>query len=97
MKGSPEIVGGPPNPFRLYNTADNVHEWCSDWYGKDYYRFSPQKDPLGPLSGVRRTSRGGSWRHQVKVMRSSARSALNPCFRYTDYGFRIARAIENRD
>jgi formylglycine-generating enzyme len=96
MEGGPEIVGGPPNAFGLYNMADNLHEWCSDWYGKDYYRFSPQKDPMGPPAGVRRASRGGSWRHHVKVTRSSARSAINPSFRYTDYGFRIARTIEDR-
>jgi formylglycine-generating enzyme required for sulfatase activity len=92
LEGGPEIVGGPPNGFGLCNMADNVHEWCSDWYGRDYYTLSPPKDPQGPESGVRRTSRGGSWRHHVKVTRSSARSAIDPCFRYADYGFRIARS-----
>ncbi len=88
--GGPEIVGGPPNAFGLCNMADNVHEWCSDWYASDYYSVSPRQDPRGPESGTRRSSRGGSWRHQVKVTRSSARSAISPAYRYTDYGFRIA-------
>ncbi len=91
MEGGPEIVGGPPNAFGLCNMADNIHEWCSDWYGRDYYAISPRKDPSGPPSGIRRVSRGGSWRHHVKVTRSAARSAINPCFQYTDYGFRLAR------
>jgi len=86
----PEVVGGPPNGFGLCNMADNVHEWCSDWYGKEYYRTSELLDPRGPESGKRRASRGGSWRHKVKVTRCSARSALDPVFRYADYGFRIA-------
>ncbi len=88
--GGPEIVGGPPNAFGLCNMADNVHEWCQDWFSKFYYEESPGQDPRGPVSGVRRVSRGGSWRHQVKVTRSSARSSLDPSYRYTDYGFRIA-------
>jgi sulfatase modifying factor 1 len=90
LMGMPEIVGGPPNAFGLCNMADNVHEWCSDWYSKDYYRISPQRDPHGPECGIRRVSRGGSWRHMVKVTPSSARSAIDPSFRYTDFGFRIA-------
>jgi formylglycine-generating enzyme required for sulfatase activity len=92
LAGGPEIVGGPPNGFGLCNMADNVHEWCLDWYGKDYYRHSPAKDPRGPETGIRRASRGGSWRHQVKVTRSSARSAISPGFHYADFGFRVARS-----
>ncbi len=69
--------------------ADNVHEWCSDWYDAGYYAVSPSESPVGPKSGRRRASRGGSWRHQVKFNRVSARSSLDPSFRYNDYGFRV--------
>jgi formylglycine-generating enzyme required for sulfatase activity len=90
--GAPEPVGGPPNAFGLCNLADNVHEWCSDWYASDYYCRSPRLDPRGPESGIRKVSRGGSWRHQVKVTRSSARSSIPPHYRYTDYGFRVVKS-----
>ena len=90
LEGGPELVGGPTNAFGFCNLADNVHEWCLDWYGKDYYRTSPESNPKGPPSGRRKASRGGSWRHQIKVTRCSARSSLDPTFRYTDYGFRLA-------
>jgi formylglycine-generating enzyme required for sulfatase activity len=91
--GAPEVVGGPPNAFGLCNLADNVHEWCWDWYDRDYYRRSPSVDPRGPESGTRKVSRGGSWRHRVKVTRSTARSSIPPGFRYTDYGFRVVKRV----
>lgn len=90
----PEEVGlYPPNPFGIYNLGDNVHEWCADWYDAGYYARSPERNPRGPRSGVRKASRGGSWRHHIKVTRTAARSSIPPEFKYADYGFRIARSI----
>lgn len=92
----PHPVGStPPNGFWLYHMGDNVHEWCSDWYQPDGYRRevsldgSPVRDPRGPGDGVRRASRGGSWRHRVKVSRIAARSSLAQDRRYNDYGMRV--------
>jgi formylglycine-generating enzyme required for sulfatase activity len=79
-----------PNSFGLYDICDNVHEWCSDWYDPNYYYVSPERNPHGPDKGQRRASRGGSWRHHVKVARCSARSSIPPEFHYADYGFRVA-------
>jgi len=90
-RNGPERVGGrPPNGFGLYDISENVHEWCSDWYDEHYYQASPERNPTGPASGKRRASRGGSWRHQIKITRVAARSSIQPDFRYTDYGFRCA-------
>lgn len=87
----PEPVGRyAPNAFGLYNMCDNVHEWCSDWYQADFYAVSPERNPAGPEKGTRRASRGGSWRHHVKVSRCAARSSIPPEFQYADYGFRVA-------
>jgi sulfatase modifying factor 1 len=77
------------NGFGLYCLADNVHEWCSDWYDPLYYERSPGESPPGPAAGRRRSSRGGSWRHAIKFTRISARSSLDPAYRYNDYGFRV--------
>jgi sulfatase modifying factor 1 len=90
-KTGPEPVGMyAPNPYGLYNLGDNVHEWCADWYDAGYYAHSPERNPQGPLVGSRRASRGGSWRHHIKVTRTAARSSIPPEFKYADYGFRVA-------
>ncbi len=81
------------NVFGIYNLCDNVHEWCSDWYDANYYAGSPKRNPPGPALGERKSSRGGSWRHHVKVARCSARSSIPPDFHYADYGLRVACTI----
>jgi formylglycine-generating enzyme required for sulfatase activity len=88
--GPEPVARYAPNGFGLYDIGENVHEWCSDWYDPNYYAASPDRNPRGPEEGKRKASRGGSWRHQIKVARCSARSSIPPEFQYADYGFRIA-------
>ena len=91
----PYRVGStPPNSFGLHHMAENVHEWCSDWHAS---RYDPDDvdHPRGPADGVRRASRGGSWRHRVKVTRISARSSLSPERQYNDYGLRVYADAEH--
>ena len=88
--GPEPVARGAPTASGLYDICENVHEWCSDWYGADYYGVSPERNPGGPATGSRRVSRGGSWRHQIKISRCAARSSIPPEFQYPDYGFRVA-------
>ena len=87
----PWTVGrGLPNGYSLFDMGTIVHEWCLDWYRPDASIVVP--DPVEPFRGPedgRRSSRGGSWRHHVRFSPPAARSSLPPCFRYTDYGFRV--------
>lgn len=93
-KNGPEPVGlYAASAYGLYNIGDNVHEWCADWYDSTYYRDSPERNPKGPATGARRASRGGSWRHHIKVSRNAARSSIPPEFQYADYGFRVAHSL----
>jgi formylglycine-generating enzyme required for sulfatase activity len=84
---------GSPNGFGLLDMGTIVHEWCLDWYDAGYYASSPAVAPRGPEDGVRRSSRGGSWRHHVRWSPPSARSSLPPGFRYADYGFRVLQEL----
>ena len=94
FKNGPEPVGSfEPNEFGLHDMGMNVHEWCLDWYDPLYYGNSPPENPKGPLAGTRRSSRGGSWRHQIKITRCAARSSIPPDYRYADYGFRLLREL----
>ena len=92
VRGPRPVGEEPPNAFSIFDLGENVHEWCADWYSKDYYASSPERNPSGPESGDRRASRGGSWRHHIKVSRCAARSSIPPAFQYADYGFRVVRA-----
>ena len=91
VSGPRRVAEEPPNAFGIFDLGENVHEWCADWYSKDFYPISPDRNPAGPPSGERRASRGGSWRHHIKVSRCAARSSIPPSFQYADYGFRVVR------
>lgn len=96
VRGPLPVGESEPNPFGIYDLCENVHEWCVDWYQRDYYARSPVRNPTGPASGERRASRGGSWRHHVKVSRCAARSSIPPLFQYADYGFRLVRQLKEK-
>ncbi len=89
LDGPHAPLAGCANGYGLRCMAENVHEWCSDWYDAGYYAVSPPESPAGPPSGKRRASRGGAWRHKEKFTRINARSSLDPSFRYSDFGFRV--------
>jgi uncharacterized protein (TIGR02996 family) len=89
--GRPCAVGSyRPNVFGLYDLHGNVWEWCSDWYGEDYYGKSPAKDPPGPSGGSGRVIRGGSWYVSGLNCRAAHRGGIAPSDRDDGLGFRVA-------
>jgi formylglycine-generating enzyme required for sulfatase activity len=72
--------------------AGNVSEWVADWNGD--YPSERQANPTGPLSGVARALRGGSWHDTPYYVRGAARSGFHPVVTSDGRGFRCARSSE---
>ena len=86
-----------PNAWGLYDMHGNLFEWCHDYFGKDYYNQSPEKDPTGPARGYSRILRGGSWYHAREFARSgyrrSMRAAGYGAWLYP-HGVRVVRELD---
>jgi len=89
--GTSPVESYPANGFGLYDMAGCTWEWTADWYGVNYYKSSPARDPMGPERGDSRVVRGGSWNYGPELLRCSFRFKLEPSFRYFGIGFRCVR------
>jgi formylglycine-generating enzyme required for sulfatase activity len=58
------------NPWKLFDMAGNVNEWCNDVYASSSTR---PVDPWGAASGPERVYRGGSFAGTAGYLRASSR------------------------
>jgi serine/threonine-protein kinase len=86
-------VGSYPNGKSIYGALDmvgNVWEWVNDWYEANYYSSSPSSNPMGPVNGQERVTRGGSWSNIVPLVGTTYRLHPAPNTAGGNVGFRCA-------
>ena len=95
------------NGYGLYDMAGNVWQFVNDWYGRDYYAYSPTNNPPGPASGSLmpdgkpyRGMRGGNWYngengHSRVSNRNPSyfRGPQDPNHPYYHLGFRVVLPV----
>jgi formylglycine-generating enzyme required for sulfatase activity len=94
LEKTTEVASYAANAWGFLDTHGNVYEWCSDWYGMDYYESSSdRRDPQGPARGSYRVARGGSWNSNAWSCRSAFRYRNTAGRRSSNLGFRPAVSL----
>ncbi len=78
------------SPYGAVQLSGNVYQWTKDWYGKEFYGKSEERNPLGPFAGKYRVVRGGSWFSPSNDLRATSRGPLPPGMQLPYLGFRCA-------
>ena len=89
-RGRSPVGSFAPNGYGLYEMADNVWQWCWDWWDGSWYSNAgaTQSDTHGPLSGSIRVLRGGTYYSLAIGCRTANRYNRNPGECYYGFGFR---------
>jgi len=85
-----------PNGYGLFTITGNAWEWCRDWFHYNYHVTATRSNPVGPLEGVARVLKGGSYLcHQsyCNRYRVAARTSNTPDTSTGNISFRCVRDI----
>jgi sulfatase modifying factor 1 len=78
-----------PNELGIYDMTGNALEYCSDWFDKHYYQYSPADNPKGPEGDHEKVSRGGGVYSSAADSRNTDRHWDWPNTRCNYNGFRV--------
>ena len=94
-EGTRPVGSYPPNSLGLCDMFGNVWEWTSDYFNPEQ---SPQAsyNPAGPLRGLARIVRGGSFISTTSQWARGYRSSIEPSYKSRFTGFRICRTAAPR-
>ena len=93
--GTKPVGSYSPNQFGLFDMYGNVWEWTSDYFNPE---STPQAsyNPAGPLRGLARIVRGGSFISTTSEWARGYRSSIEPGYKSRFTGFRVCRTAEPR-
>lgn len=83
------------SPYGILDLAGNVWEWCEDTYDEEFYERGPNMNPKLAASSKGKSGhvmRGGSFMYDARALRTYARMAFDPHYRFAEGGFRCARS-----
>ena len=80
----------PPNGCGLHDMHGNTWDWTWNWFSP-YERIGD--DGFGPLSGVKKTGRGGCWYHTPAECHPKVRRTGLPNSFCNSHGTRLARTL----
>jgi formylglycine-generating enzyme required for sulfatase activity len=90
--GTKPVGSFPANRYGLYDMIGNVWEWCTDYFNPV---DAPQAsyNPAGPLRGLSRVVRGGSF-VTVPAQAKGYRRCVEPEYKSRFTGFRVCRTLD---
>ncbi|HXH49133.1 MAG TPA: SUMF1/EgtB/PvdO family nonheme iron enzyme [Terriglobia bacterium] len=93
--GTKPVGSYSPNVYGLFDMFGNVWEWTSDYFNPE---LTPQAsyNPAGPLRGLARIVRGGSFISTTSEWARGYRSSIEPGYKSRFTGFRVCRTAEPR-
>ena len=82
------------NKLGVHDMAGSVSEWTADWFDREYYKHSPDRNPKGPDTGLYKVIRGGAWSDSPARITTFFRNWVRPNQTTPNIGFRCAKAAD---
>ena len=91
---SPTSKFNNPNPFGLFDMHGNIWEWCLDHWHDNYDNAPCDGRGWIGTNETRRIMRGGSWRNEAYLCRSSYRCSNDEDDSANNIGLRIVLSLD---